>query len=520
MRNLLEAAEPVVGTRLGRAAACLGLLGIATAIAWAVDGEVSLASQALIYLLPVVLTAVYLRGVDSLATAVLGSVLLNYLFIPPRYTFLVEGPEYVILLFALLAVSLVVSGLVARLKRETLAARLGERRIGELHDLGQSLGAVEHESEIAALGAKAVARAFDCPAQIRLTGVDGNETVEVATPPGTTCQLDEDALRWVRDHAGALGAQTRNWSTLPCCAIPLQVAADCIGVVGVDLRARAQPWQPDDLRHLEAMGRLIAAALQRLRLARAAVDAQALAQWEGTRNALLASISHDLRTPLAVIVGSASTLREHDAELDAERRTALLQTIESEAAAMADTADNALQLARLSAGELALRRDWESLEEVVGSVLARLRRRHPGRRLVAHVPSGLPLVQADPVLIAQVLTNLIENALTHGGCAGAVEIDVDRCGDALAVRVGDHGPGLGAKDLAGLFERKAQSPAGRTEHHRRGAGLGLAICRAIVAAHGGAIGAANRDGGGASFWFTLPVARNAVQSVEDARLDR
>ncbi len=513
------AAVARVSSWTGRVVTCVGLLAVATALAWAVDGAVSLASQALIYLLPVVLTAVFLRGADAVATAVAGGLLLNYFFIPPRYTFEVEGPEYLISLAALLAVSLVVSGLVTRLKRETAAARASEKRIGELHDLGQALAAVESEREIAAVGAAAVARSFDCAAQVRAAGADEVEVVEVATRPDTTFQFDDDALRWVRQHGEALGAGTRNWPALPGCALPLRIGDDCIGVVGVDLRARKAPWQVDDVRHLDALARLAAAALQRLRLAQAARDAQAQAQWEGTRNALLASIAHDLRTPLAVIVGSASTLREQGAELDAERRAALLRTIESEATTMADTADNALQLARLSAGELALRRDWESLEEIVGSVLARLRGRHPARRLAAQVPAGLPLVQVDPVLIAQVLTNLIENALAHGG-DGAVEIEVQRREAALAVSVRDRGPGLGRRDLDQLIRSAARAPQARAERGRRGAGLGLAISRAIVAAHGGTLGATEREGGGATFWFTLPVAREAAQPVADERAER
>jgi len=494
---------------IGRAAVGAALLAVATALAWVVDGAVSLASQALIYLLPVVITAVYLRGADALITAVLGVALLNFLFVPPRYTLLVEGPEYLISLGALLGVSLVVSGLVTRLKRESVAARRGEARMAALHELGQMLAATDIEADIVALGATAVASALDIVAEIRVTARDGKRIISASAPQGRTVHIDEDALRWVMEHNSPLGPGTRNWPAIEACAIPLSAGEICIGVIGVDLGAVDRNWQLEDLRHLEALGRLIAAALHRTRLSEAARKAAAEAEIEGARSTLLASISHDLRTPLAVIVGSASTLREQGAQLGAERCVELLRTIEAEATQMTTTAENVLQLARLSTGSLALRRDWESLEEIVGSVISRLRRRGETHAFNARVPSTLPLVRVDAALIAQVLTNLLENAITYAPSGGPIEVDVERRGDLLEISVSDRGSGLGDQDPERLFERYYRGRADKAGEEVKGAGLGLAICKAIVEAHGGAIAATNRAGGGATFRFTLPVSRDA-----------
>jgi two-component system, OmpR family, sensor histidine kinase KdpD len=182
------------------AVVCAASLASATAAAWAIDGAFSLASQALIYLLPVVFTAVYLRGTDAVITAVLGVSLLNFLFIPPRYTFLVEGPEYLISLGALLGVSPVVSGLVAGLKRETAAARLGEVRMAVLHELGQPLADADKPADIVARGATAVASDFGCAAEIRVTAPDGRQIITASAPQGGSVRIDEDALRWVVEH--------------------------------------------------------------------------------------------------------------------------------------------------------------------------------------------------------------------------------------------------------------------------------------------------------------------------------
>ena len=492
-----------------RTSICVASLALATALAWAVDGAVSLASQALIYLLPVVFTAVYLRSADAVITAVLGVTLLNFLFIPPRYTFLVEGPEYLISLGALLGVSLVVSGLVARLKRQTAVARLGEARMAALAELGQALAGTDKEPDIAARGVAAVAAAFGCAAEIRVIARDEKQVIRASSPQDGSIRIDEDALRWAMEHHSPLGPGTRNWPASAICAIPLSAEAHCFGAVAVDLAQLDHSWRADDLRHLESLGRLISAALQRARLAEAARRAAAEAEIESARSTLLASISHDLRTPLAVIIGSASMLREQGEQLAAERRAELLRTIETEATQMTTTAENVLQLARLSTGTMALRRDWESLEEIIGSVIARLRRRDPTRVFIARVPAALPLVRIDAVLIAQVVTNLLENAVTHGRDGGPVEVEVERREGVIEVAVNDRGPGLGDEDPARLFERGYRARVGRAAQDSRGAGLGLAICKAIVEAHGGTIAAANRGGGGASFRFTLPGSPDA-----------
>jgi two-component system sensor histidine kinase KdpD len=288
------------------------------------------------------------------------------------------------------------------------------------------------------------------------------------------------------------------------CVVPLTAEDECIGVLTVDLGEARRTWQLGDVQHLQALARLAATALQRARLSEAARRAAAAVELESTRSALLASISHDLRTPLAVIAGSASALREQGERLGRERQAELLRTIESEANHMATVADNALQLARLSAGPLALRRDWESLEEIVGSVVARARRREPSPAITVRVAAGLPLVRVDAVLLAQLLANLIENACVHAADGGPIEVEVRPLADVIEVSVADRGPGFGRVDPCRVFERGGAGAA-PSDRRRGGAGLGLPICKAIVEAHGGSITAAARVGGGAVIRFRLPL---------------
>ena len=245
--------------------------------------------------------------------------------------------------------------------------------------------------------------------------------------------------------------------------------------------------------------------MQREQLARRARAAALEARTESLRNALLASISHDLRTPLAAILGSATTLSGQRDRLSEEQQRELLRNIEDEAMQMTATAENILQLARLSADKVNLRRDWESIGEIIGTAVGRQRRRGE-QRVTARVDAEMPLVQVDAVLIEQVLANLIENALRYSTGDAPIEVSATADNDRILIRVEDRGPGLGMDDPALLFAKFHRS---RGASAQGGAGLGLAICKAIVELHGGRIEARNRIGGGATFEFSLPRASDA-----------
>ena len=233
------------------------------------------------------------------------------------------------------------------------------------------------------------------------------------------------------------------------------------------------------------------------------------AETERLRSALLTSVSHDLRTPLAAITGAATTILESGARLDARVQQELLESVRDEAERLNRLVQNLLEMTRLESGALGLSRDWHPLEEVVGAALARLARGLASRRVAVNVPAELPLVAMDDVLIEQVLVNLLDNAVKYTPPDSPIRIIASATDRAVTVEVADHGPGLRPGEEDKVFEKFYRGqPAGG-----RGAGLGLAICQGIVKAHGGRIWAQNLPEGGVSFLFTLPLGEKPPASV-------
>jgi len=254
-------------------------------------------------------------------------------------------------------------------------------------------------------------------------------------------------------------------------------------------------------RLLEAFTSQTALALERGELAREAEHARVRAETEQMRSALLSSVSHDLRTPLAAITGAATSLLDESGALPAPTRRELMETIADEAGRLNRLVSNLLQMTRLEAGVMSLQRGWHSLEEVIGAALQRVAPLLERRPVATHVPPDLPLVLLDDVLIEQVVFNLLENATKYAPPGAAIDVSARRAGDTLEVEVADRGPGLPAGEEEQVFVKFHRAGGGRAE----GVGLGLAICKGIVEAHGGGIRAANRAGGGAAFTFTLPL---------------
>jgi two-component system sensor histidine kinase KdpD len=254
----------------------------------------------------------------------------------------------------------------------------------------------------------------------------------------------------------------------------------------------------DGREHAQALCTLVAQALRRLQLTASMQAAQQESQWHLAQSTFLAAISHDLRTPLASIMGAASSLLTQRDKLDAAQQERLLASILAESQYLSTLTENTLQLVRLG-NSPQLNLDWVAIEEVVGAVLARVRQRDPARRIRSRVPAGLPLIQGDPVLLAQLLENLLDNALKYGG--GAIELVVAQAGRELELAVEDRGSGIPAGQEEAIFE-----PYRRGDRSgQRGAGLGLAVCRAVARAHGGSLVLRPRDGGGSSFVLALPV---------------
>jgi two-component system sensor histidine kinase KdpD len=472
-----------------RGALFAALLAGATVLSVALDPYVSLDSQAMLYLLAVALAAYRWPWPWSAAFAIAAVTALNFFFVPPRYTLEVENHEYLIALVAMLAVALSISQLASAARRDAERAQRNEARARQLQALAVELAGAEPAAQLA-IGERALREGFE---YVRLLST---EPADASTSAASGSELD--ALRCCVREAALLGPGTARWPGLDAWYVPLLHGERALGA------ACLRPaFGPDVERreHAEALCALIGQALARSRLDASAREAQTRAERAQARSVLLAAVSHDLRTPLAVIVGAATALQSQHERMSEAERLSLLASIVEESRHLATITDNTLQLLRLADGGVAVQRGWESIEEIVGAVLARVRARDPARRIRSRVPGELPLVRADPVLLAQALDNLLDNALKYS--EGAVELTVHAGpGDVLCVEVKDRGPGLDPAQLETLCEPFVRGASAGSAH---GLGLGLALCRAVAAAHGARLSLRRRGGGGTCWCLALPL---------------
>ena len=488
---------------------------LAWAVAWGamtwLDGQLDLANLAMLLVLASALAALWLPGWASLAGSAAAVLAFNWFFVPPRFTFTVDLRQNVLLLVALLLVNGIVAGLVVRLRRLAETARTVAEREARLRQWGDTLrdasdpaahASALHTALTDATGADvALAVLADLNAR-----PEDTTTLHVGQPSG---EQREGLSLCIRDGR-PMGAGTARYGDLHDWYLPLRGR-------GVTLGAAVLPAQGDTAEalsqraHLQALCDQMGLALQRSLTERQARLSDEQARLQATRTALLAAISHDYRTPLATIMGAASSLRDQANKLDPAQRQRLAAGIMEEATRLSRLTDNTLQLARLDAPDVTLRRDWESAEEIVGAVLGRARRNGHGARLKAWVEPDLPLLWCDTLLVSQLLDNLVDNALKYSPSDAPVEVQARRVDGQLSLSVADRGPGIAPawrERVFDVFQRgEAARPfdsGGAVEAARQGSGVGLAVCRAIARAHGGDLRLSARPHGGCRFDFRLP----------------
>jgi two-component system sensor histidine kinase KdpD len=415
----------------------------------------------------------------------------------------------------MLAVGLIISNLTANIRTRALIAGYREQRTAALYAMSRELASVDEVEDMVRIAVKHVAQVFDSQAVILLP--DRDRRVRHPRSEAASASLraaDLSVAQWVLDHGEPAGLGTDTLPGAPAHYLPLAGSEATIGVLAILPANPLRVFVPEQQKLLETFASQIALALERAQLGASAKVSELAAESERLRNALLAAISHDLRTPLASIVGASSSLAERGERMSDRDRTELARAIHAEAQRMTGLIDNVLDMARLQSGAASLNRQWHPLEELVGATIKRLERTLAGHRVQTHIPPDLPLVNVDGVLIGQLLANLLENAAKYTPRGTTISISAETGQDEIVVSVADEGPGLPPGEEERIFDKFHRAAP---EGPQSGVGLGLSICKAIVQAHGGTIAAENLPAGGAVFRFTLPLVGEPPQvSGDDA----
>jgi two-component system, OmpR family, sensor histidine kinase KdpD len=476
---------------------------VCTGLSAALSPYIAPTNLVMVYLSGVVAAALWTGRGPSILAAILSVAVFDFCFVPPRWTFAVGDTQYVFTFLVMLLTGLVISTLTARVQFQAQSARLRERRSAALYGVSRELAATQTRQQIARIGAQHVIVATDVRAAVLLPDADGNLTPSEPDPTSFTLSAHDEAVaRWVLQHGETAG---RGTATLPGSEgvyLPLSTARGALGVLGVIPADSTPTLDVEQLHLLEAFAGLIALALERTALEDEATQVRLDIETERLRSSLLSAVSHDLRTPLSVITGASSTLLEDDQSLDPTTRKELTASILDESERLNRLVANLLDMTRLQAGVLRVQKQWQPVEEVIGASLARLSRQLQSHPVATHLAEDLPFVPLDDLLVQQVLVNLLENAVRHTPVGTPIDIMAFQDGRSIVIEVADRGPGLPPGESHRLFEKFYQADRSKV---RTGAGLGLAICRGIVQLHGGKIHAENREGGGALFWFSLPL---------------
>ena len=476
---------------------------LSTLVGHLVFGRLDLANLVMVYLLGVVYIATRFGRGPSILTSVLGVGIFDFLFVEPYYSFSVGDSQFLITLLAMLVVSVVISNLMVNVRSQAKVAAHRERRAAVLYSMSKDLAASQTEDEVVRTAVRHLHSEFSSHNVILLP--NRHDRVCFPKQKATNHSLqgaDLSVAQWVFDHNEMAGQGTNTLPGASAVYYPFHDEDKVLGVLAllpVNLR---RVFLPEQQKLLETFLRLIGQAIARIRLAEQAKRTHTQIEAERLRNSLLSAISHDLRTPLATIIGSASTLVEDNGQLQTQDKLDLSKAIVDEAERMANLVNNILDMARLDAGTLELNKQWHPVEEIIGTVLNLVHKQIAGRSVQVKMPPGIPLLYADAVMIEQVLINLLENAVRYTPAGSNLDIFVDSSEHSIKITVADHGPGIPEGKEERLFEKFYQS---RHESAQSGVGLGLAICRAIIEVHGGQIYAQNRFGGGAEFTFVLPI---------------
>ena len=479
----------------------IALLTVGTLLGMAAEPYINLTGLTMIYVGLVAYAAYTLSRNKSLLCALLSVACLNFFFVPPRFTFHVDTREHILALFALSLVALLINRLSARLKSETESAHLNERRARQLQALAMNLSEAESLSEVFTLALSTYAQAFEQGVLLYLANEDIVKSSSSQASNKDLLEEHRNGLLACIKEAKLIGAGSGRWNDLPHCYLPIGTKDEPAAVALLNVNA-------DDASHDHALvlASLVNHALRRLKLTHSVAQAQDEIARQQMQTLFLSAISHDLRTPLSVVIGAASALQAQNDKLSQADQEKLVSSILSEARYLGEITENTMQLLRLEHNQKGIHCDWESPEEILGSVLARIKQRDISHRIKHQVRANLPLIYVDAVLMAQLLTNLIDNALKYSDDKVLVDVALLTRSDTpvLQISVKDRGPGIPQEEREHIFETYTHAKR-HDQSSQRGAGLGLAVCKAIARAHQAEIFVTERQHGGSNFVLRIPV---------------
>jgi two-component system sensor histidine kinase KdpD len=465
---------------------------------------------ALVFLMAVLVSAVAYGLWPALFACMLSVLAFNFFFLSPHYTFTISDPENVVALFFFLLVALIASNLTASVRSQAMVARRRAKTTEDLYLFSRKLAGIASLDDLLWATASQVASMLQVRVVLFLPE-EGSLTLRAAWPPEDVAEeADLAAAKWSWEANRPAG---RGADTLPGAKrlfLPMRTGRGPVGVIGIDNDKAGPILTPDQRRLLDALTDQAALAVERINLAEDFDRTKRAAERDQLRSALLTSISHDLRTPLASILGAATSLKTFS-DLAGADREELLSTIQEEAERLNRFIANLLDMTRLESGAVAPNMSLLDIGDIVGSALRRAEKILSGHRVEIDVAADLPMVSLDAVLFEQVLFNLLDNAAKYAPAGSTVRIQGWRDGDTLRLRILDEGSGIAGEDLTRIFDKFYR--ARKADSQRAGTGLGLAICRGFMEAMGGSIEAGNRsDRPGAVFTIAIPVSDTGTKA--------
>ena len=457
----------------------------------------------MVFIVAVVMVASKTRMAAAMLAAALCFLSYNFFFLDPRLTFFIGARQGVVTVFLFLAAALVAGRLAARLRMQVLALRAANAHATALQSLGRQLATAADLGQVLDAGRRALKQATGADALVR-TGDDPLGTGEVPV----LSDKDRAAADWALRHRQVAGRHTDTLGNANWWFRPLSGDGKPAGLIGLRFPENASRLGPEQNRLIEAMTDDIAQAIVRTRLVADLENARVTSETERLRSALLSSVSHDLRSPLAAMIGGAESLQHYGDAMDKTDRDALLETIHLEGERLDRYIQNLLDMTRLGHGGLSLNRDWIGVDELVGAAVSRLQRYQPGLRFDLRIAPGLAPLWAHPALLEQALFNVLENAARFSPPGTAIVVDARDIDDRLQVDIVDRGPGIPEGERQRIFDMfysVARGDRSGGDRGRQGSGLGLAITQGMVGAHGGGVEALSGPNGiGTAIRITLP----------------